>query len=112
MTFLQFNNLYKLFIPKQLDSYNCEISFTLMQFFGIWRSLTWKSPWKIFLFCIYSIFALFIYFSFVFCFLLPLFKSTEDTQVITQNSFNFTATFTIYLKLINVIIQRKKSLKR
>ena len=111
MAFLQFKNLYKLFIPKQSDSYNGEISFTLMQFFGIWRPLTWKSPRKIFLFHIYSIFALFLFFFFVFGFFLPLFKSTEDTEVITQNSFYFTAAFTIYFKMINVMIQRKKVIK-
>ena len=106
MAFLQFKNLYKLFIPKQLASYNGEISFTLMQFFGIWRPLTWKSPRKIFLFHIYSIFDLFFFLRILF--FLPLFKSTEDAEVITQNSFYFTAAFTIYFKMINVMIQRKK----
>ena len=111
MALLQFNNLYKLFFRKQSESYNGEISFTLFEFFGIWRPLTWKSPCKIFLFRIYSIFAFIIFFFFVFCFLLPLFKSTEYTQVITQNTFYFAAAFTLYLKMINIMIQRKKVIK-
>ena len=111
MAFLQVNNLYKLFIPKQLDSYNGEISFTLLEFFGIWRPLTWKSPWKIFLFRIYSIIFLFMFLFIVFSFLLTFFRSTEDTQFITQNSFYFTASCTIYLKMINIMIQQKKVMK-
>ena len=108
MALLQFNNLYKLFFPKQSESYNGEFSFTLLEFFGIWRPLTWKSPWKIFLFRIYSIIALFMFFFLVFCFLLTFFRSTDDAQVITQNSFYFTAAFTIYIKMINLMIQKKK----
>ena len=111
MAFLQFNNLYKLFIPKQLDTYNGEISFTLIQFLGLWRPLTWKSPWKIFVFRIYSIISLFMLFFLIFCFLLTFFRSTEGTQFITQNSFYFTAACTIYLKMINLMIQKKKVIK-
>ena len=111
MAFLQFNNLYKLFFPKQLGLYNGEISFTLFGILGIWRPLTWKSRWKIFLFRIYSIISFFMFFCMIFCLMLTLFRSNKDPQFITQNSFYFTFTCTIYLKMINLVIQKKKVIK-
>ena len=108
MALLKINNLYKILNLKQSIFYNGEYSLTVMQYFGFWSPLTCSSRWKKLLYCIYSIF-MFTFLSFIVLSLLAaLFQGTGNVDVISESLMYFTAVLNTYLKIINIMIQRKK----
>ena len=96
---------------KQSNFYNSEYSLTIMQFFGIWSPSTCSSQWKKLLYCIYSIFMLTFYLFFVCSLLTFFFRGTGNIDVISESLLYFTAIFTVFLKTINIMIQRKKVIR-
>ena len=108
MAFLKIENLYKISNLKPSNFYNGEYSLTVLQYFGFWRPLTYSSQWEKLLYCIYSIFML-TFFSIFLCSLSGIFcQGTGNVDVISESLLYFTVIFTIYLKIINLMIQRKK----
>ena len=111
MSFLKIENLYKILNLKPLNFYNGEYSLIVIQYFGFWRPSTYSSQWKKLLYSIYSIFML-TFFSFFVCSLLGIFfQGTGNVDVISESCLYFTAIFIIYLKTINIMIQRKKVIR-
>ena len=111
MAFLKIKNLYKILNLKQSNFYNGEYSLTVIQFFGFWRPSTYNSQWKKSLYCIYSIFMLTFFSFFAWSLLAVFFRGTGNVDVISENLFYFTSTFTVYSKTINIMIQRKKVIR-
>ena len=97
-----------MFSSKRKDFYNGDISFTAMQFVGIWMPSTWNSQMKIICYRIYSFCTIIINIYFVFSLLIYILHGVGEKDVIVQNLLNFTISFSTFVKMVNIIIQRKR----
>ena len=97
-----------MFSSKRKEFYNGDISFTAMQFVGIWMPSTWNSQMKIIFYLIYLICTFIINIYFVSSLLLHILRGVENKDVIIQNLMNFTISFSSFVKMVNIIIQRKR----
>ena len=96
-----------MFSWKRKDFYNGDISFTAMQFVGIWMPSTWNSRMKITFYRIYSICTFIINIYFVVSLLMYILRGFGKKDFIIQNLMNFTIGFSTFVKMMNIIIQRK-----
>ena len=111
MAFLKIENVYKILNLRPSNFYNGEYSLTVIQFFGFWSPLTCSSRWKKLLYCIYTIFMFTLFSYFVCSYLAIFFRGTGNVDVISESLLYFTVILIIYLKAINIMIQRKKVIR-
>ncbi|XP_033220121.1 odorant receptor 46a-like [Belonocnema kinseyi] len=84
-----------------------QLSYTVFQYFGMLRPLTWNSQWKIWIYRIYSIFMISIYSIFTFSILIYLLQDIEEIVNNMETLFHFLAVFAVLIKLMSIMVKRK-----
>ncbi|XP_051164235.1 odorant receptor 9a-like [Leptopilina boulardi] len=97
---------------KSYPIYNCklylgEISFILLQLFGIFKPLTWNTKWKTLIYYLYSIFMITIYFYFDISILLFLLLKAQNIDNEMESLYHFLAFFTVFFKMITIFLHSK-----
>ena len=83
----------------------------IFEFIGIWVPSNWNSQGNIFRYHIYSVFMLSMISSFLCTCLAYLLRWPENTEIMVETLLYCIAVLSTYIKMINIIIQRKRVIK-
>ncbi|XP_051153388.1 odorant receptor 67c-like [Leptopilina boulardi] len=83
-----------------------ELSFTLMEYLGIWRPISFTSKWSIFIYNVYSIFIIIIMYFHTSTFFVNMCLNFNNTDLLIDNIIYFTGLTTLCFKMTYIKIYR------
>ncbi|XP_051173282.1 odorant receptor 67c-like [Leptopilina boulardi] len=85
-----------------------EFSFKIMEYFGVWRPISWQSIWAIRLYNLYNFFMLAFLYFFTLTFFISLFENKHNKEVFMENSFYFSTLLVLCFKITYVRFKREE----
>lgn len=94
-------------VENKLNIYMGQISFGLLNLFGMWKPLDWKLKWQMWLYHFFSVFMITLYFTFILSLLMHFVKVSQPIETITENLFYFLCIVATFIKQICIMAKRK-----
>lgn len=90
---------------KTSGIYLGQISFIILQLFGVFKPFNWNSKWKNWIYHVYSIFMISLFFYFFIAILLFLLLKAKNIENEMESFYHFLAFFTVFFKMMTIFVR-------